>query len=268
MGVLNVTPDSFSDGGRYATTAVAVEHALRMAEEGADLIDIGGESTRPAGHSYGAGADVVSADEELRRVMPVIDRLVGRTDTPLSIDTYKSSVARAALGGGASLVNDISGFSFDPAMPGVIGEAGASAVVMHIKGTPKTMQHNPAYDDLFGEIIGVLGSAVARGREAGIGQILIDPGIGFGKRLEHNLQLIAGLSRLTVLGCPILVGPSRKSFVGQVLDLPVDQRLEGSLAACVAAILHGANVIRVHDVKEAKRAALVADAIKNADMNA
>jgi len=267
MGVLNVTPDSFSDGGRYVTAEAAVDRALRMVEEGADFIDVGGESTRPASQAYGAGADVVSHEEELRRVIPVIEKLTGQVDVPISIDTYKSAVARAALGAGALIVNDISGFTFDPAMPEVIAEAGASAIIMHIKGTPKTMQRNPVYEDLFGEIFRVLANGIVQGRRAGVDQIMIDPGIGFGKRLEHNLQLIAGLSRFAPLGCPILVGPSRKSFIGQVLDLPVDQRLEGSLAACVAAILRGANVIRVHDVKEARRAAMVADAIKNSGVN-
>jgi len=263
MGVLNVTPDSFSDGGRYVMAQAAIDRALRMVEEGADFVDIGGESTRPASQAYGAGADVVSPEEELRRVIPVIERLARVVDVPISIDTYKSAVARAALEAGALIVNDISGFTFDPAMPEVIAKAGGSAIIMHIKGTPKTMQQNPTYEDLFGEISQMLTNGIVHGRRAGVEQIMIDPGIGFGKGREHNLQLIAGLSKFVPLGCPILIGPSRKSFIGQVLDLPVDQRLEGTLAACVAAILRGANVIRVHDVKEARRAAMVADAIKN-----
>jgi dihydropteroate synthase len=263
MGVLNVTPDSFSDGGMFIVRDAAVEHALQMVEDGADIIDVGGESTRPKSQAYGEGADVISTDEELYRVIPVIERLVGHTEIPISIDTYKSEVAREALRAGASIVNDISGFTFDQAMPAVVAEAGASAVVMHIQGTPKTMQQNPTYQNLIGEISVFLEESVAKGRRAGIDQIIVDPGIGFGKRLEHNLQLIGQLKRLTPLGCPILVGPSRKSFIGALLDLPVNERLEGSLAAAAACILNGAHILRVHDVKETKRAARIADAIRH-----
>jgi dihydropteroate synthase len=264
MGILNVTPDSFSDGGRFLSREAALEHAHRMVEDGADVIDIGGESTRPKGKSYGEGADIVSVDEELGRVIPVIELLARQTDIPISIDTYKSEVAREALRAGACIVNDISGFAFDQALPGVVAEAGASAVVMHIQGTPKTMQENPSYQDLIGEVIEYLGAAVERGRHSGISQIMIDPGIGFGKRLHHNLELIGHLRRFEILGCPILVGPSRKSFIGAVLDLPVPDRLEGSLAAAVACVLNGAHLLRVHDVKETRRAAMIADAIKQA----
>ena len=264
MGILNVTPDSFSDGGRFLARDAAVEHALRMVEDGADIIDVGGESTRPKGKTYGDGAEVVSIEEELERVIPVIEILVKRTGLPISIDTYKSEVAREALKAGASIVNDISGFTFDKALPVVVAEAGASAVVMHIQGTPKTMQQNPSYQNLIGEICEFLEAAVERGRRAGITQMIIDPGIGFGKRLEHNLTLIGKLSAFEYLGCPILVGPSRKSFIGAVLDLPVNDRLEGSLAAAVASVLNGAHLLRVHEVKETKRAVMIADAIKHA----
>jgi len=262
MGVLNVTPDSFSDGGKFIGRDAAIEHALRMVEDGADIIDVGGESTRPKSQAYGDGADIVPTDEELHRVIPVIDELVRHTDVPISIDTYKTSVAREALQAGASIVNDISGFTFDQDMPSVVAGAGASAVVMHIQGTPKTMQQNPTYQDLMGEISTFLEESLAKGRRAGIDQMIVDPGIGFGKRLEHNLQLIRQLKSLEALGCPILVGPSRKSFIGAILGLPVNERLEGSLAAAVGCILNGAHIIRVHDVKETKRAALIADAIK------
>jgi dihydropteroate synthase len=262
MGVLNVTPDSFSDGGRYFSTDAAVAHAMEMIEQGADFIDVGGESTRPKGLAYGEGADPVSEDEELRRVIPVVERLASATDVPVSIDTYKSGVAGRALAAGAVIVNDISGFGFDPRMPEVVAGAGASAVVMHIKGTPKTMQIDPVYDDLLGEVMGYLEAAIARGREAGIVQLIIDPGIGFGKRLVDNLQLIRGLDQFASLGYPVLVGPSRKAFIGSLLNLSPSERLEGTLAACVAAILYGANIIRVHDVKQVKRAAIVADAIR------
>ena len=262
MGILNVTPDSFSDGGQFLARDAAVEHALRMAEEGADIIDVGGESTRPRGRAYGEGAEVVTGEEEINRVVPVIEDIVRRLDIPVSIDTYKSEVARVALKAGVSIVNDISGFTFDPAMPSVVAEAGASAIVMHIQGTPKTMQQDPQYRDLIGEVAGFLEEAVGKGRRAGIGQIMIDPGIGFGKRLEHNLELIARLDRLRESGCPVLVGPSRKSFIGMLLDVPVADRLEGSLAAAAACILNGAHILRVHDVKETKRVATVIDAIK------
>ena len=264
MGVLNVTPDSFFDGGKYSTVGKAVGRALKMIAEGADFIDVGGESTRPKSQAYGEGAEPLPMEEELRRVTRVIESLADRTDIPISIDTYKAGVAREALESGAVIVNDISGFTFDPEMPSVVAEAGASAVLMHIKGTPKTMQVDPTYDDLLGEVSEFLQNGLARGRQMGINQMMVDPGIGFGKRQEHNLRLIKGLSNFKSLGYPILIGPSRKSFIGNILNLPVEERIEGSIAASVACILYGANILRVHDVKEAKRAALVADAIKRA----
>lgn len=264
MGVLNVTPDSFSDGGKYLDPEAAVARALEMIEEGADFIDVGGESTRPKSAAYGEGAEPVSVEEELRRVLPVVERLAKATDIPISIDTYKADVARRALEAGATIVNDISGLRFDPGMADVIGRAGASAIIMHIKGTPKTMQLNPAYEDLIGEVKAYLAEGITIARRAGINQIMIDPGIGFGKRLEHNLQLIGRLDEFRSLGYPILVGASRKSFIGALLDLPPDTRLEGSLAAAVAAVQHGASILRVHDVLPTKRAITIADAIVRA----
>ncbi len=261
MGILNVTPDSFSDGGRFLNSHQAIDHALRMIDDGADIIDVGGESTRPKSTAYGEGAEKVSADEELRRILPVIEKLSAGTNIPISIDTYKSDVAERALAAGAVIVNDISGFHFDERMPDVIAAAGASAVVMHIKGTPKTMQMSPEYDDLFSEITSYLRTAIERGRAAGIKQIIVDPGLGFGKRQEHNLRLLAGLSRFETLECPILVGPSRKTFIGNILNTGVEDRLEGTLSAIVVAVLQGASIVRVHDVKAVKRAIMVADAI-------
>ena len=262
MGVLNVTPDSFSDGGRYLDADLAVQRALQMIDDGADIIDVGGESTRPKGSAYGQGATPVTADEEMSRILPVIERLARQTPIPISVDTYKSAVADRALQAGAVIANDISGFTFDVEMPSVVAAHNATAVLMHIKGTPQTMQQNPQYDDLFGEISDFLERGVERGRRAGVRQMMIDPGIGFGKGQMENLQLIAGLSRFKTLGYPILIGPSRKSFIGNILELPIEDRLEGTLAAVVACALNGANVVRVHDVKEAKRATMIADAIR------
>jgi len=267
MGVLNITPDSFSDGGRYVDPDVALRRGLEMIGEGADFLDIGGESTRPKSQTYGEGADAVSSKEEIRRVVPVIEELARQTSIPISIDTYKAAVADRALQAGAVIVNDISGFVFDGDMPGVVAKHHASAILMHSKGTPKTMQQDPQYDDLFGEILGTLQRGIDRGMNAGVEQMMVDPGIGFGKRQIDNVQLISGLSRFKQLGYPILIGPSRKSFIGAILGLPVEERLEGTLAAVVASILNGANIVRVHDVKEARRAALVADAIRDQQVN-
>jgi len=262
MGVLNVTPDSFSDGGRYLETGRAVERAGEMVRQGADIVDVGGESTRPRSSAYGEGADPIPAEEELRRVLPVIERLREIVDVPLSIDTTKAEVAEGALRAGAVMVNDVSGFRFDPRMPRVIAEAGASAVVMHTKGPPKTMQQDVSYDDLFGQIGEYLREGLALGEQEGVREMVIDPGIGFGKTPRDNLRLLVGLRRFRSLGRPIMVGPSRKSFLGAILDLPVEERLEGTLAAVVAAILSGADIVRVHDVREVKRAVQVADALR------
>ncbi len=263
MGVLNVTPDSFSDGGKYATQEKAVEHALQMEAEGADIIDVGGESTRPKG-PYGEGAEEVSIAEEIRRVIPVIKELSARSAVAISIDTYKSAVAEAALDAGAAIVNDISGLNFDTSMAHVVASHGATLIAMHIKGTPRTMQQNPTYEDVVKEVKQSLFLSIEKARAAGIEQIMVDPGIGFGKKLGHNLLLMKNLRQFVELGCPIAIGPSRKAFIGMLLDLSVNQRLEGTAAAVAASILAGANVVRVHDVKEIKRVALVTDAILRA----
>lgn len=267
MGILNVTPDSFSDGGLYFEPERAVERALEMIAEGADIIDIGGESTRPKSAAYGEGADVVDAEEECRRVLPVITELSGQSDIPISIDTYKSEVALRALDAGATIVNDISGFRFDPRMPETVARMGASVVLMHTKGTPRTMQMKPYYEDLFREVRGYLQEGIEIAKRYGIEQIMIDPGIGFGKLQEHNLQLLNRLSDFRTLGYPILVGASRKSFIGNILHVPVEQRLEGSLAAAVSSVFFGANIVRVHDVKETKHAVMMADAIRTIELN-
>jgi dihydropteroate synthase len=255
VGVLNVTPDSFSDGGKFFSTSNAIEHALRMTEEGADIIDIGGESTRP-------GSDPVSVEEEMRRVIPVMEAISARVQVPISIDTCKSTVARKALEAGASVINDISGLTFDPEMAGVAAQYGATVVIMHMKGTPKTMQVDPVYNDVIGEIGDFLIQQARVAEAHGVSQIIVDPGIGFGKKLEHNLEIFRRLKELAELDYPLMIGPSRKSFIGMILDLPVDSRLEGTAAAVAVSILNGANLIRVHDVQAMKRVAQIIDAIK------
>lgn len=256
MGILNVTPDSFSDGGKFLDVETAVAQAKALVDQGADIIDVGGESTRP-------GSDPVSAEEEANRVVPVIERLVKETDCPISIDTTKANVAGAALMAGASMVNDISGLRYDSAMAGVVAKFKVPICLMHIKGQPRTMQKNPGYKDLFGEIIHYLFEGVEIAREAGIlhEKIIVDPGIGFGKTVQHNLEIIKNLQEFKVLGCPILVGTSRKSLIGKVLDLPVDQRLEGTAATVALAIANGANIVRVHDVKKMALVAKMTDAV-------
>ncbi len=257
MGVLNVTPDSFSDGGLHVNPDRAVAHALTMLEEGADFIDIGGESTRP-------GSDPVPAEEELRRVLPVIRELAKRTDAPLSIDTYKSEVAEAALDAGAVIVNDISAMTMDARMAEVVARRRASVVLMHMKGTPKTMQANPHYGDVVLEVKSFLRQQTERAQRVGIEQIIIDPGLGFGKTLEHNLTLMRELHAFNELSFPVLVGPSRKSFIGTILNLPVEERLEGTAAAVAACVLRGAHIVRVHDVQAMTRVSRVADALRSA----
>jgi len=254
MGVLNVTPDSFSDGGLFCDPERAVRRGLEMVEEGADFIDVGGESTRP-------GSDPVTVEEELRRVLPVIERLSKATDIPISVDTYKSAVARRALEAGARIINDVSGLHFDPDLADVAAGGGATLVIMHMKGTPKSMQADPVYEDVIAEIAEYLAAAIRVAEAKGVEQIFIDPGIGFGKSPSHNVQIIRRLGELGPLGHPILVGPSRKSFIGKILDLPADERLEGTAAAVAASVMNGANVVRVHDVKQMLRVTRVADAI-------
>lgn len=256
MGIINVTPDSFSDGGAYPEKEKAIERGLEMIEEGADVIDVGGESTRP-------GARPVSEDEEMGRILPVVRGLRKSAAVLLSVDTMKATVAEAALEAGADIINDVSAFRFDPRMAGVISRQGAAVVLMHMKGTPETMQSDPRYADLFDEIGWFLKDRIEEARSAGIGRgrIIVDPGIGFGKSPEDNLALIDNLGFLEELGCPILVGASRKSFIGKALGLPVTERLEGSIAAGVLSIARGAHILRVHDVRAMRRAADMADAI-------
>jgi dihydropteroate synthase len=260
MGVLNITPDSFSDGGEFYSPERALEHALEMVAEGADIIDIGGESTRPA-------SDFVSAEEELRRVLPVIEMLITQTSIPISVDTTKSSVARAVLAAGAEIINDISALRFDPAIADEVANAKAGLVLMHSRGTPQTMQQLPAVTDILGEVIGGLHESITVAQQSGVSDemIAIDPGIGFGKTAEQNVELIAKLDQLVAefAGFPTMIGTSRKSFIGKLLDnAPADQRLYGTIASVVASVLKGANIVRVHDVKATVDAIKVADAIK------
>ncbi|MAX31020.1 MAG: dihydropteroate synthase [Candidatus Marinimicrobia bacterium] len=257
MGILNVTPDSFSDGGMYYNATQAVEFALQMEEEGADIIDVGGESTRP-------GAKTVELQKECDRILPVIEGIRTKSDILISIDTYKSEVARKSIATGAGMVNDISGMTFDPNMVDVIKDSGLPVVIMHIKGTPKNMQKNPYYEDLMQELTEYFEERKKFARAKGIldQQIILDPGIGFGKRLQDNFQLLRELKKIVDMGFPVLIGPSKKSFIGLTLDLPVDQRLEGTAAAVTTGILKGARIVRVHDVKEMKRVALITDSIR------
>ncbi len=258
MGILNITPDSFSDGGRYFSSDTALARARVLIEAGADILDIGGESTRP-------GSQPVSVEEEMARVLPVLTTLRRNLQVPLSIDTYKAAVAEAALAAGAEIINDISGLTFDAGMAALAARSGAGLVLMHIQGTPRDMQQNPWYADVTAEVGRFLARQVAVAEAAGVGrdQIVLDPGIGFGKRPEDNLTLLRELGRLNSLGLPLLVGPSRKSFIGRILDLPVSERVEGTAAAVTAAILNGAGIVRVHDVREMARVARVADAIRS-----
>ena len=253
MGILNVTPDSFYAGSRTIDTESAIKAGLSMIEHGADIVDIGGESSRPSAPS-------VSVEQELHRVLPVIEGLHDRTSTPLSIDTTKAHVANTALRAGATIVNDITAMRGDPAMERTIAEAGAAIVLMHMQGTPETMQEKPHYVDVVSEVFAFLLQRAESAEAAGIApdHIILDPGIGFGKSLEHNLALIRALPKLASCGYPVLVGLSRKSFLGLLLDQPASERLEGTIAANAIAILGGASIIRVHDVKEGRRTADVA----------
>jgi len=259
MGVLNVTPDSFSDGGQFFSRDRALAHAEQMIAEGADIIDIGGESARP-------GSEFVSEEEELRRVIPVIERLTASTSIPLSIDTTKSSVARAALQAGAEIVNDISGLRFDPAIADEAAKAKAGLVLMHSRGTPKTMQQLPPVNDIMSEVVNGLRTSIEITAEHGVPpeSIAIDPGIGFGKTAEQNLELIAKLGQLAreFPEFPIMIGTSRKSFIGKLLNnAPPGERLYGTVATVVASVLKGAHIVRVHDVKAAVEAVSVIDAV-------
>lgn len=252
MGILNVTPDSFSDS--FLDVDKAVKHAKQMIQDGADIIDIGGESTRP-------GSDPVSEDEELKRVKPVVERLV-KENIILSIDSYKPRVVEECLKLGVHIVNDITGLRNDE-MIRIVSQYRVPVVIMHMLKEPKIMQQDINYKDVVEDIKSYLGDRVVKAKEAGIEDIIIDPGIGFGKTTEHNLQILKRLKEFN-FGYPILIGASRKSFIGNITNMPVDQRLEGTLAAVTAAVLNGASILRVHDVKECKQAIQIADAIKNA----
>jgi dihydropteroate synthase len=256
MGVVNVTPDSFSDGGLFLDPAKAVEHAMRLADDGADILDIGAESSRP-------GSDPTTASEEWNRLEPVLQRLLREVDVPISVDTYKPETARRALEAGAHILNDITGLT-NPAMVEAAARHEAPVVIMHMKGRPKTMQQNVHYDDVTGEVKGFLSRQAECAARAGIRQIIVDPGIGFGKTTEHNVQLLRRLGELADLPYPLLVGPSRKSFLGNLTGAAVAGRLAATLAAVTAAVLAGANIVRVHEVKECRQAVLVAEAIRRA----
>lgn len=256
MGVLNITPDSFSDGGLFVDLDKAVKHAKQMLKDGADIIDIGGESTRP-------GSEPITEEEELQRVNPVVRELIKKVNVPISIDTYKPKVAEKCLESGAHLVNDITGLG-NKEMIKLAAKYKVPVVLMHMKGMPKDMQENPVYNDVVKEIKDFLSGRINEAKKAGIKDIIIDPGIGFGKTTEHNLQILKRLNEFKDLGCPVLVGPSRKSFIGSITGLPVNERLEGTLASVAIAVMNGANIVRVHDVKECKRAVQIADAVKDA----
>jgi dihydropteroate synthase len=256
MGVVNVTPDSFSDGGQFLDPDTAVDHGLALAAEGADILDIGGESSAP-------GATYIDARTELDRVLPVIEKLAAETAVPISIDTRKAVVARAALDAGASVVNDVSAGRDDPELMAVAAEYGAGLVLMHMQGVPATMQDDPRYGDVVAEVAEFLSSRVAAARAAGVAEdaLVVDPGIGFGKRDPHNYALLDDLGRFTGWGHPVLAGVSRKGFIGRALDLPPDQRLEGTIAAVVWAVERGARIVRVHDVAPVRRAVRMTEAL-------
>lgn len=258
LGILNITPDSFSDGGDYLDPTAAVERVWRLAEDGADLVDVGGESTRP-------GASPVGADEEWRRIEPVLSR-ASEFPVPLSVDTTKLEVAQRAVKAGAAALNDVSGLRTEPRLADLASQSGAGLILMHMRGEPRTMQEDVEYDDLLGEVRRALAGSVDRALERGCSreQLVVDPGLGFGKSAEGTLELLARLPELTGLGLPILVGPSRKSFIGRVLDLPAGERVEGTLAACVLGLERGARLFRVHDVEAARRALDLAEAIRRA----
>jgi len=253
MGVLNVTPDSFSDGGRYLDPEDAFRRAERMVDEGADIIDVGGESTRPF-------SEPVPPEMEVQRVVPVIRRICESLDVPVSVDTYKPEVASAAIDAGACVLNDVFALRKE-GMLEVAAERGVPVVLMHMKGTPKTMQENVQYNDVVAEIKAFLEERISAASSAGISEVVADPGIGFGKLPEHNLEILRRFEEFRSLGVPLLVGCSRKSFIGHVLDLPVEERLEGTLAANAVVVMKGADIIRVHDVKENVRMLRVLEAV-------
>jgi dihydropteroate synthase len=259
MGIVNVTPDSFSDGGLYLDPRHAVDHALRLVAEGADIVDLGAESTRP-------GSAPVSAEEEMRRLLPVVEALRPQTDCLISIDTSKCAVAAGLLALGADIVNDVTALQGDSGMAPLVAQTGAGIVLMHMRGAPATMQDNPVYGDAVEEIAAFLRARMEAARAAGIAdeQIVLDPGIGFGKTVEHNLRILACSGAFAVCGRPVLVGPSRKSFIGKTLNTEVVERLEGTAAAVACAVMQGASILRVHDVRFMRRTADMAAAIRDA----
>ncbi len=252
MGIVNTTPDSFSDGGKYISANKAIDFAYDLLDKGANIIDIGGESSRP-------GAEPISSEEEIKRISPLLIELGKNTDTTISIDTYKSSTANYALDNGAHLINDISGMTHDKKMVNIVSMHKAPIVIMHMKGTPKTMQQNPTYDNIINEICDFLVKQANIAINAGVSneKIIIDPGIGFGKTLNDNYKIIAKLKQISKLGFPVLVGPSRKSFIGETLDEPIDGRLEGSIISAALCYKNGAKILRVHDVEETKKSLLI-----------
>ncbi|MBI1384258.1 MAG: dihydropteroate synthase [Rhizobiales bacterium] len=258
MGIVNVTPDSFSDGGSFSSTASAIEHGLRLASEGAAILDVGGESTRP-------GSDAVPLETELARVLPVIEGLVGKTGAIISVDTRKAEVMRRAIAAGASIVNDVSALSHDPAALETVAELGCPVVLMHARGDPKTMQDDPRYDDVLLDVFDYLESRIEAATGAGVerARIIVDPGIGFGKTLEHNLELIAGMTALHALGVPLLIGASRKRFIGTISGVAnAGERVHGSVAVALEAARQGAQILRVHDVDATRQALAVMRAVE------
>jgi len=254
MGILNVTPDSFSDGGRFFSPEMAYQHAVEMVEAGADIIDVGAESTRP-------GAEAVDLEEEWHRLQPVLQKIAQHLNVVISVDTYKAEIARRAIEEGAEIVNDISGLTFDPEMAEVAARFNVPVILMHIKGTPRNMQKNPRYQNLMEELHNFLYRQINYAGKRGVFQLIIDPGIGFGKRWEDNFEIIRRLREFSVFGLPILLGPSRKSFIGLELKLTPEERLMGTSAAVAIGISHGANILRVHDVAEMKQVSQIAHAI-------
>tara|TARA_B100000242_G_scaffold24993_1_gene15190 strand:- start:857 stop:1693 length:837 start_codon:yes stop_codon:yes gene_type:complete len=259
MGIVNVTPDSFSDGGKFFSPEVAISHASKLITQGADIIDIGGESTRP-------GAEAVSETEELKRVIPVIEKV--RIDNPtilISIDTTKASVAKYAVEAGADIINDVSGLSFDNNMTVTVESLNVPIVIMHMKGNPQNMQLNPKYKDIVNEILDFFKTKIKIAIQSGINRsmIILDPGIGFGKTVDHNFELLSRLNEFNVLELPIMIGPSRKSFIGITLDLPPEDRVEGTAAAVSAGVMNGASIVRVHDVKSMKRVVKIIEKVRN-----
>jgi len=262
MGIVNVTPDSFSDGGRFLAQEAAVEHALQLAEDGADILDVGGESTRP-------GSSAVPVAEELRRVTEVISKLRPQTDHLISIDTTKAEVARQAIAAGADIVNDISGLTFDPELIDVCAESNCGVICMHIQGTPRTMQNRPSYGNVVTEVTRFLADRLVHLESRGIAgtRIVTDPGIGFGKTAQHNVELLSNIAQLRSLGRPVLIGHSRKRFLAKVLGRNVDERLAGTIGVAIAAAGQSADIIRVHDVKQTKDALLAWSAVMPRDVS-